>query len=252
MGKIEDILEIDMNPVAIYRAAEVPSDASTPSVHCSITPLLLKCAMAGKKCAAAKEHISCHGAISGFGFGGIQDRHHTAMRLSSIPPECCAEFKHEGKGDFLTPEIAELQLVAIKDYGNGEDVIVFQPLDEALAEHQPIEVVVFLCDPTRISALTLLAGFNKTTPGPATIVPYGHACQQIYAIPRAEGESDDPHAVIGLTDLYARRFIPADILSFAVPFKLYQRMEADIERSYFGKETWQETLKKCCKKNQAE
>ncbi len=152
----------------------------------------------------------------------------------------------------MTPEIATLQLSAIKDYGNGKDAIVFQPLDEALTEHRPIEVVVFLCDPTRISALTLLAGFGKTTPGPAAVVPYGHACQQIYAIPRAEGESDDPHAVIGLTDLYARRFVPADILSFAVPFKLYRRMEADIGKSYLGKESWPETLKKCCGKDHAE
>ena len=252
MEKIEDILGISMHPVAIYRETKMPSDASVPSAHCSIPSLFVKCARTGKKCAADKDHIFCHGAVSGFGFGGIPDRQRTAMRLSAIPPECSGEFKHEAKGDFRTPEIAALQIEPIKDYGDGTDAIVFQSLEDALKEDRPIEVVVFLCDPTRISALTLLAGFGKTTPGPAVIVPYGHACQQIYAIPRAEGESDDPHAVIGMTDLYARRYIPADMLSFAVPFRLYQRMENDIEDSYFGKETWPETLKKCIRNDQAE
>lgn len=252
MGKIENILKLDMVPVAIYRDTEIPSDASVPSAHCSIPSLFIKCARSGKKCAADKDHIFCHGAVSGFGFGGIPDRQRTAMRLSTISPECSGEFKHEGKGDFRTPEIATLQIEPIKDYGDGQDAIVFQSLDEALDEGRPIEVVVFLCDPTRISALTLLAGFSRLSPGPATIVPYGHACQQIYAIPRAEGETDDPRGVIGMTDLYARRFVPADMLSFAVPFKLFQRMDDDIGNSYFGKDSWPETLKKCLKNDQTD
>lgn len=97
MGKIEDILGIGMHPVAIYREAEMPSDASVPSAHCNIPSLFVKCARTGKKCAADKDHIFCHGAVSGFGFGGIPDRQRTAMRLSAIPPECNGEFKHEAK-----------------------------------------------------------------------------------------------------------------------------------------------------------
>ncbi len=250
MGKIEDILKIDMTPVAIYRNTDIPLDASVPSTHCCIPSLFIECARTRKKCATDKDHISCHGALSGFGFGGIPDRQRTAIRLSSISSECTEGFKHEPKGDFKTPDIATLQIDFIKDYGDGQDAIVFQPLDRALAEDRPIEVVVFLCDPTRISALSLLAGFSKTTPGPATILPYGHACQQIYAIPRAEGERNDPHAIIGMTDLYARKFVPADMLSFAVPYKLFVRMENDIENSYFGKGSWPETLKKCLEKDQ--
>ena len=76
-------------------------------------------------------------------------------------------------------------------------------------------------------------------------MPYGHACQQVYAIPRAEGESDDPHAVVGMTDMYARRFIGKDQLSFAVPYKLYQRMVDDIDDSFLMKEKFIESMDKC-------
>lgn len=241
-----------MNPVAIYRSDRMPNDASVPTGHCGIPSLFVRCARTGRKCAADKDHIFCHGAVSGFGFGGMKDRYLSACRLSEVPPEYAGKMKHEGKGDFRTPEIALTQLAAIKDYGAGEDAIVFQRLEDAVEEQRPIEVVVYLCDPTRISALTLLAGFGKSTPGPATIIPYGHACQQIYAIPRAEGESQDPHAVLGMTDIYARRFIPENMFSFAVPYVLYQRMASDLSSSFLGREKWPEMLEKCVRNDQAD
>lgn len=245
MGKIAELLQIELNPVAIYREKSIPDGSSIPSAKCSIPSLLVKCARTGQKCSADKEHVFCHGAVSGFGFGGMINREHSAWKVSYIPEEHKGELSHGGKGEFKSPEIATLQLDAIKDYGDGTDAIVFQTLDEAIAENKPIEVVVFLVDPTRLSALSILAGYSKPTPGPAVIMPYGHACQQVYAIPRAEGESDDPHAVVGMTDLYARRFVPADIMSFAVPYKLFQKMDSEIEESMFGREKWPETLQKC-------
>ncbi len=245
MGKIAEILGIKLKPVAIYRQDTIPDDASVPTDHCSIPPLLMKCARLGTKCAADREHVFCHGALSGFGFGGMYNREHSCWLASDIPEEHKGEISHGGKGEFKTPGIAKLQLDAIKDYGDGKDAIVFQELDSALEENRPIEVVVFLVDPTRLSALTLLAGYSKTTPGPAAIIPYGHACQQVYALPRSEGETDDPHAIIGMTDIYARRFVPPDVMSFSVPFNLYKRMEKDIDTSYFCRGKWPEMLEKC-------
>lgn len=245
MGKIADILQIELKPVAIYRSEKIPEDASVPVAKCSIPSLLVKCARTGQTCSADKQHVYCHGAVSGFGFGGMANREHSSWKVSYIPEDRKGELTHGGKKEFKSPEIARLQLDAIKDYGDGKDAIVFQYLDDAVAEGKPIEVVVFLVDPTRIAALSTLAGYSKTTPGPSTIMPYGHACQQVYAIPRAEGESDDPHAVLGMTDVYARRFVPPDIMSFAVPYKLYLKMESEIEESCFGMEKWPDTLAKC-------
>lgn len=243
MSRLTDAIKLSTRPVAIYRTDSIPADASVPSAHCSIPSLLMKCARTGVKCAADKEHVYCHGALSGFGFGGIPDRERSACNLSVLPEG--SDSKHGGKAHFMCPNIARMQLDGIKDYGDGNDAIVFQDLGEAMAEGRDIEVVVFIADPTRISALALLAGFDKKTPGAAMIAPYGHACQQVYAIPRAEGESDDPHAVLGMTDLYARRFIDHDKFTFSVPYKLYLRMEQNVDRSFLGKDSWPDTLGKC-------
>ena len=250
MSRLSEILRLDNHVVAIYRQGTIPDDAFVPeNGHCSIPPLFMRCVRLGGKAAADSAHSPCHGSKSGFGFGGISNRQRSAWSFSTVPDEVRETMAHKSSGMsfFKSPDIALVQMEAVKDYGDGTDVIVFQDLDDALREGRPIEVVVFLVDPVRLTALQQLAAFSKGTPGPAAVMPFGHACQQIYAIPRSEGESDDPHAVVGMTDMYARRYIDSDKLSFAVPFKLYQRMVDDIDSSFLMKEKYQgyldETLK---------
>ncbi len=67
---------------------------------------------------------------------------------------------------------------------------------------------------------------------------HAFACEELYALPLEEGESDDPKAVIGLTELGIRRLCPSDVLSFTVPYKLYQRMEADAGESFLTGALW--------------
>ena len=176
----------------------------------------------------------------------MSNRQRSAWSASVVPIEVQETMAHRSSGMsyFKDADIAMLQLDNIKDYGDGTDAIVFQDLDDAISEGRPIEVVAFLVDPTRLAVLQQLAAYSKRTPGPAAIMPYGHACEQVYAIPRKEGESDDPHAIIGMTDMYARRFVDKDKLSFAVPYKLYQRMVDDIDGSFLMKAKYSENLEK--------
>jgi hypothetical protein len=248
MSRLAELLRLENHPVAIYREKTIPEDAFVPqNGHCTIPSLFVRCTRLGGKCSADSAHSPCHGSKSGFGFGGISNRQRSSWSLSVVPEEVRATMAHKSSGMsyFKTPDIALIQIGPIKDYGDGSDAIVFQDLDDAIAENRPIEVVAFLVDPTRLTVLQQLAGFSKTTPGPAVIMPFGHACQQVYAIPRGEGESDDPHAVVGMTDMYARRFVGKDELSFAVPYCLYKRMEKDIGDSFMMKEKYAENLDKC-------
>jgi len=250
MGIIEDHLHLEKPPVAIFRSATIPEGAALPTKGCSIPGLLSRCVRLGDVCAADKEHIFCHGGISGFGFGGMADREHSAWAASDVPDDRKGEMSHFGKRHFANPEIALLQLSPIKDYGDGKDVIVFKRLDEAVRDGDPIEVVAYIVDATRLTALSLLAGFSRKTADPAVIMPYGHACQHIYAIPRAEGESDTPRGVVGMSDIYARRFIDPDEMTFAVPYKLYRTMEADAPKSFLYSDRWDSLLEKCIGKKE--
>lgn len=248
MSKLADILKLENHAVAIYREKTIPEDAFVPeNGHCTIPSLFMRCTRLGGKCAADSAHSPCRGSKSGFGFGGMGDRQRSAWSASVVPEEIRENIAHKSSGMsyFKDPDIAMLQIAPIKDYGDGTDVIVFQDLDDAISEGRPIEVVAFLVDPSRLTALQQLASYSKTTPGPAAVMPFGHACQQLYAIPRAEGETDDPHAIIGMTDLYARRYVDKDKLSFAVPYKLYLRMDGDIEGSFLTKERFEDDFGRC-------
>lgn len=112
MSRLTDAIKLSTRPVAIYRTDSIPADASVPSAHCSIPSLLMKCARTGVKCAADKEHVYCHGALSGFGFGGIPDRERSACNLSVLPEG--SDSKHGGKAHFMCPDIARIQLDGIK------------------------------------------------------------------------------------------------------------------------------------------
>ncbi len=244
MSTLTDILGIENHVVAIYRTPSVPDDADVCGPKCCIPPLLMKCNRLGTKCAADREHITCHGAVSGLGFGGIPDRERTSYSLSRFPPGTEGSHHNNGKRYFADPECAKYQIEGVKDYGDGKDAIVFQDLEDAEKEGRPIEVVVFVVDPTRLSALMQLASYSRRTAGPASVAPFGHACQQIYAIPRAEGESDDPRGVIGMTDMYARRYVGLDQMTYAVPYGLYRRMVSDIPGSFLEDEKYLSNLEK--------
>ena len=250
MSFITDALRLENHPVAVFRAESMPEGAFTTQKGCGIPSLLMRCARLGDTCAADRAHVFCHGAVSGFGFGGMDDREHSSWAASDVPEGREDEMRHGGKRHFESPEIALKQLENIRDYGDGSDAIVFKDLVEAERDGDPVEVVVFVCDPTRISALALLAGYSRDSSDPAVISPYAHACQAVYAIPRAEGGTEHPHAVIGMTDMYARRYLRPDEMTFAVPYGMYRRMESDAPKSFLGTEKWAETLEKCLKSKQ--
>ena len=249
MNKLMEQLGLTNHAVAIYRSETEPTDAISSDIKCGIQSLLVKCSRYGGKYACCRDMISCHGAIGGFGFGGIIDRERTCMNMSQFPPGFERPFHGNGKRYFADPECAKYQIDAVPDIGDGKDWIVFQDLDMAEESNESIEVVVFIVDPTRLTALMQLASFSRRTDGPATIAPFGHACQQIYAIPYAEGMKDEPCGVIGMTDMFARRFIETNELSYAVPFKLYRRMMNDLEDSFMIQERFQEQMIKALHKN---
>ena len=242
---IAELLKMDHEPVAIYRSEKVPDGASIPSGHCSIPPLFLLAFRKGLTCAADREHVFCHGAVSGLGFGPIANRQRTAWSCSVVPEEVRNDMRHAGSGgqrEYVDGEAALAQMSEIKDVPETDSAIVFEPLSVAESKGAPIEVVALLADPTRLSALMILAGYDKRTPGSAVKILHAHACKEIYLIPKGEGESEEPHAILGMTDLYARRFLEPQEMSFAAPYGMWKRMESNAGSSFLTMEKWEKAL----------
>ena len=97
----------------------------------------------------------------------------------------------------------------------------------------------------QIAALSILANYSTGNIRNGIIVAAGAAgCQAMGVCTYAEGESDYHRAVVGLTDLSARRAVRTslgkDVLTFSVPFALYREMEGNVAGSFLGLDLWKE------------
>jgi hypothetical protein len=75
------------------------------------------------------------------------------------------------------------------------------------------------------------------------IIPQAAGCQQIGIIPWNEAKSENPRAVVGLTDISARKnvrkLLGSEYLSFAMPWKMFLEMESNVGGSFLERPTWQ-------------
>lgn len=98
----------------------------------------------------------------------------------------------------------------------------------------------------QLSALIILANYSRGGVN-NVIVPMGTGCHQIGIYAYKEAESENPRAVIGLTDLDARlnvrRQLGDDVFTFVVPYKMFEEMENNVEGSFLEIGTWLKLLK---------
>ena len=91
----------------------------------------------------------------------------------------------------------------------------------------------------------MLANYGRKSNDNVTI-PFAAGCQSIGIIPYRECSSENPKTVIGLVDISARnniRQMGKDLMTFTVPFKMFNEMEGNIEGSFLQKESWKELNK---------
>lgn len=65
-----------------------------------------------------------------------------------------------------------------------------------------------------------------------------------FMLPYQEENSDQPKAMVGLLDLYARKtvrkMIGDNFLSFTIPYKMFLNMQKDVAESSLAKSSWEE------------
>jgi hypothetical protein len=117
--------------------------------------------------------------------------------------------------------------------------VIFKPLAQ-VGENEHPRVIVFLADPDQVSALVILANYGRGDCENA-IIPHAAGCQTIGIFGYREAQSDRPRAVVGLNDLSARkvlRRLGRDLMTVALPLKLFQEMEANVAGSFLDRSTW--------------
>ena len=74
------------------------------------------------------------------------------------------------------------------------------------------------------------------------IMPYAAGCQTMGIIPYHEARSPKPRAVVGLTDISARKYtaniLGRDKLTFTVPYRMFLEMEENVAGSFLEGNVW--------------
>ena len=148
----------------------------------------------------------------------------------------------EGEGYVKSPDLVAQWLAGelpITDV--AAPYVLFKPLAEVDADLETPATVVLLADPDQLSALVILANYGRE--GMENVaIPYAAGCQTIGILPFREARAVKPRAVVGLTDISARKYVRtllgSSCLSFAMPWRMFLEMEGNVHGSFLEKDVW--------------
>jgi hypothetical protein len=119
--------------------------------------------------------------------------------------------------------------------------VVIKPLQDFSGDEKP-ESVLFFVNPDQLSALCFLMHYDAPESFDRIIAPFASSCMATITYPLKMAKNNEEHAIIGNFDIAARTRMPADLLSFALPYRFLERMAAYIPESFFTTHNW-ETIK---------
>lgn len=263
-SKIADAVRLKTHPVAIIWADQAPQDALRfkPGAWGCVVSMIASVATKGKIAAFDRRTYGCWGGGVGLGFGNQYETFPGGVngfcRFLSDGNEKDAvgkqigEHMAQGAGarmadDFLLGEryvkdpvctARFLESMPMRDL--GEKFVVVKPLDKADA-NEDIRSVTFFVEPDALSALVVLANYTQAQTENVAI-PWAAGCQVMGIYAYRELEREHPRALVGMTDLSARKNTRAvlghDIMSFTMPWPVFVEMESHVDGSFFQRETW--------------
>ena len=248
-AQLAELMHLELEPVGIYfgnTEAVCDLDAKPDRRNC-VVPFLMTAAK-GRSCSMTEETCNCVGGKVGCCFGdGFERGRPTIHKMLSQgyaegeAPPGMPEHLRVGERFYCDESLGQLWRDALPISERAYPRIVFAPLSK-WGEIGTPDLVFAFANPDQISAFIVMLGFHN---GRAcnTIVPQCAACQSImYAA--NEIDSDDPQAVMGLFDVSQRRPILANLLSMTMPYKVWQDMTRDLDKTFFHTHAWAEIAKR--------
>ncbi len=264
-SKIAQAIGLRNQPVAVVVAEEKPDDAvqfKKGKMGCVM--FMFANAVKGRTAAFDAQTFGCPGGGVGLGFGNTYVHFPGGVECftrflswgneqwekgNQIGRELEKSAGKEFAQDFLrgeryvqSPDLVEEWLEKLPIREIQSRYVLFRPLAELHQEAMDPETVVFTVDPDQLSALVILSNYARKGRENVSI-PWAAGCQTIGILPWNEAESENPRAVVGLTDISARKYVRQllgrDCLTFAVPWKMFLEMEANVDGSFLQRSTWQ-------------
>ena len=255
---IAEALSLKYSPVSLMLTNVKPSNAiqfKEGKFGCVMS--MIAAAARGKQTVFDRKTFGCPGGGTGLGFGNQYKNmlggeesfckflstcniyHNPGMHVTEASNNDYAY----GEAYVKTPELVRDFLDYLPMTDIPFEYVLFKPLNSVDIPSERPTTIIFLADVDQLSALVVLANYGR--PGSDNvIIPFAAGCQTIGIFPYYEANSQQPRAVIGLVDISARvqikRQIKEDVMSFAVPFAMFQEMEANVPGSFLQRNTWSE------------
>ncbi len=244
---IVNSLNLKYSPVAIILTNTKPNEAlQFKEGRWGCVAAMLVAASKGRTGVFDRNTFGCVGGGVGLGFGN-QYKEFPIEYLLSTGCEAYRTYRghrlsmSEGERYFKTPELARHFVASLPIVDVPTEFVVFKPLEEVTETEVPT-LILFMVNPDQLSALVVLANYDRAKKD-TVIVPFGAGCQSIL-FGYAEAIKQEPSAVIGFFDITVRKLVDRDILSFTVPYKLFQAMEANVGRSFLKRDQWSEVARR--------
>lgn len=264
-SKIAQALKLRHPPVALLWADERPENpVEFKENKWGCLMWLVAVATKGRPAVAGRKTFGCFGGGVGLGFGNqyknfpggeegfcrflstgnrqTEEGRRVAEQVKPYMTEEAHEEFVEGERYIKSPEMVRqfIDCLPIRDI--PAEYVVFKPIESVDREKETPKSVILFGDADQISALVVLANYGRQD-NENVIIPFAAGCQTLGIYPYKEAESENPRAVVGLTDLSARNSIRRQIgdgfLTFTVPLSMFDEMEASVEGSFLERPTWQ-------------
>ncbi len=264
-SKIAEAIGLANHPVALVWADTAPEGAAqfAPGRWGCVISLIAAVAAKGRTAAFARDTCGCFGGGVGLGFGdcykdfpgGVEgfcgflsdgnDKTELGRQIGHGMAQSGAKRMADdfllGERYLKSPETVKRFLAWLPIQDIPAKYVVAKPLSEADPEKDNIQNVTFFVEPDALSALVILANHREPdNENVATI--WAAACQVIGVLAYREAQQEHPRALIGMTDLSARKntrgTLGPHIMSLTIPWNMFQRMEEDVENSFLQRETW--------------
>lgn len=242
-SKLTSALKLKLEPVAVILTDDKPAAGlhfKEGNMFGCVASMLVA-ASKGRTAYFDRKTFGCPGGGTGLGFGDRYGSFPIDCLLSTGSKELAAMMgmagseMEEGERFYKNPETARKWVNTLPFTDVPAEYVVFKPFGQVTDQDEP-KLIVFFVNADQLSALVVLSDYNRGTNQSVT-APFGAACQSIL-FGYAEAEKDNPGGVIGFFDISQRSHVDKGTLTFTVPYKLFQELEANVAGSFLETPAW--------------
>ena len=245
-SQLVDALKLKMQPVAVILTNDKPSDGlhfKEGDMFGCVGSMLVAASKKNRVAFFDRKTFGCPGGGTGLGFGDRYGEFPIDCLLSTGNEEWAAlmggagTMMAEGERFYKNPELAKKWVNSLPFTDVPTEYVVFKPWEQVTQQDEP-ELIVFFANADQLSALVVMANYNRGGNQNIT-VPFGAACQSIL-FGYAEAKKENPQGVVGFFDISRRSIVDRETLTFTIPYRMFQEMEASVEGSFLDMPAWHE------------